>query len=307
VTVFGLLFGIIIPYAALITFVIGFIYRVILWARSPVPFCIPTVCGQQKSLPWIKQGRLESPSSRLGVFGRMVLEVLFFRSLFRNDHADLTGGNLSYPGSRWLWISGLVFHWSLLVILVRHLRFFLDPVPGFVSALQGLDGIFQWGLPPLLITDKLVFVALVYLVVRRLTIPQVRSISLPSDYFALFLIMAVAVSGVLMRYMLKTDLAEVKRFTIDFLRLSPAGAYGLGAIFYIHLFFVSILLAYFPFSKLMHAGGVFMSPTRNMRNDSRMKRHVNPWNPPVKVHTYAEWEDDFREVMKEAGLPVEKE
>jgi nitrate reductase gamma subunit len=307
VTVLGLLFGIIIPYAALIIFVIGFIYRVIFWARSPVPFCITTVCGQQKSLPWIKQGRLESPSSRLGVFGRMALEVLFFRSLFRNDRAELTGGNLSYSGSRWLWLGGLIFHWSLLVILVRHLRFFLDPVPGFVSALQGLDGIFQWGLPPLLITDKLVLIALVYLVLRRLTIPRVRSISLPSDYFALFLIMAVAVSGVLMRYAFKTDLAEVKRFTIDFLRLNPAGPYGLGIIFYIHLYLVSILLAYFPFSKLMHAGGVFMSPTRNMRNDSRMKRHVNPWNPPVKVHTYAEWEDDFREAMKEAGLPVEKE
>jgi nitrate reductase gamma subunit len=305
--VIELLFGIVIPYAAVIIFVMGFIYRVLFWARSPVPFCIATVCGQQKSLPWIKQGRLESPSSRLGVFGRMLLEILFFRSLLRNDRAELTGGNLTYSGNRWLWLGGLVFHWSLLVILLRHLRFFLDPVPGFVTALQGLDGIFQWGLPPLLITDKLVLVALVYLVVRRFTIPQVRSISLPSDYFALFLIMAVVVSGVLMRYMFKIDLAEAKRFAIDFLRLSPAGSYGLGTIFYIHLVLVSILLAYFPFSKLMHAGGVFMSPTRNMRNDSRMKRHVNPWNPTVKVHTYAEWEDDFREVMKEAGLPVEKE
>ena len=74
-----------------------------------------------------------------------------------------------------------------------------------------------------------------------------------------------------------------------------------------HLFLVTILLAYFPFSKLMHFAGVFMSPTRNLANNNRMKRHINPWNYPVKVHTYDEYEDEFRDLMKAAGLPVEKE
>jgi nitrate reductase gamma subunit len=68
-----------------------------------------------------------------------------------------------------------------------------------------------------------------------------------------------------------------------------------------------VLFAYFPFSKLMHLGGVFLSPTRNLPNDSREARHINPWNYPVKVHTYEAYEDDFREKMIEAGLPVEKE
>jgi hypothetical protein len=53
--------------------------------------------------------------------------------------------------------------------------------------------------------------------------------------------------------------------------------------------------------------GVFLSPTRNLANNNRAVMHVNPWNYPVKVHTYAEYEDDFREKMKAAGLPVEKE
>jgi hypothetical protein len=79
-----------------------------------------------------------------------------------------------------------------------------------------------------------------------------------------------------------------------------------GTIFYIHLFFVSILLAYFPFSKLMHLGGIFLSPTRNLTTDTRAKRHVNPWNYPVPVHTYEEYEDEFRDKMIEAGLPVDK-
>ena len=54
-------------------------------------------------------------------------------------------------------------------------------------------------------------------------------------------------------------------------------------------------------------GGVFLSPTRNMANDNRANRHVNPWDYPVKVHTYAEYEDEFRDVMKAAGMPLEKD
>ena len=87
----------------------------------------------------------------------------------------------------------------------------------------------------------------------------------------------------------------------------PTVPEGIGVMFFIHFFLVCTLFAYFPFSKLMHLGGVFLSPTRNMPNDSRMVRHVNPWNYPVKVHTYEEYEDHFREKMIEAGLPVEKE
>jgi hypothetical protein len=81
---------------------------------------------------------------------------------------------------------------------------------------------------------------------------------------------------------------------------------GVGAVFYIHIFFVSILLAYFPFSKLMHLGGIFLSPTRNLPTVTRARRHVNPWNYPVEIHTYEEYEDEFREKMVEAGLPVDK-
>ncbi|HSR11750.1 MAG TPA: menaquinol oxidoreductase, partial [Thermodesulfobacteriota bacterium] len=81
----------------------------------------------------------------------------------------------------------------------------------------------------------------------------------------------------------------------------------IGLPFFIHLFLVTALAVYLPFSKLMHMGGVFLSPTRNMANDNRMRRHVNPWNYPVKVHTYEEYEDEFRARMKAAGLPVEKE
>ena len=88
--------------------------------------------------------------------------------------------------------------------------------------------------------------------------------------------------------------------------LRPTIPEGVGTVFYIHLFFVSVLLAYFPLSKLMHLGGIFLSPTRNLSTDTRAKRHINPWNYPVPVHTYEEYEDEFRDKMVEAGLPVDK-
>ena len=78
-------------------------------------------------------------------------------------------------------------------------------------------------------------------------------------------------------------------------------------LFYIHLFLVSALAIYFPFSKLMHLGGVFLSPTRNLANNNRMQRHVNPWNPDIKFRTYDEYEEEFRDKMKQGGIPVEKE
>lgn len=301
-------FGIVIPYAAIVIFLLGIVYRVLNWARSPVPFRIPTTCGQQRSLPWIKNSPLESPHTGLGVIGRMALEILLFRSLFRNTRAELRDGpKLTYGSSKWLWLGALAFHWSFLVVLIRHFRFFAEPVPGFVSLVEGLDGFFQVCLPIILITDAVILGALTFLFLRRIVDPKLRYISLISDYFPLLLIAGIAITGILMRYFFKVDIIAVKELGTGILSLHPILPLGISPLFYAHLFFVSCLIAYFPFSKLTHLGGVFLSPTRNLANNNRTRRHLNPWNPPVPVHTYAEYEDEFREVMKAAGLPVDKE
>jgi len=288
------LFGVVLPYIGIATFLLGVVYRVTKWARSPVPFRIPTTCGQQKSHPWIKNSNLESPHNIWGVLGRMALEILFFRSLFRNTRSEL-------------WAGSLAFHWSFLIIFIRHFKYFAEPVPSWVIGIQNLDGFFQVGLPIILATDGVIVLALTFLFLRRIVDPKLRYISLPADYFALFLLMGITFSGILMRYFIKTDITSVKMLGTGLLSFSPVVPEGIGAMFFIHLFMVTILLAYFPFSKLMHFAGVFMSPTRNLANNNRMARHVNPWDYPVKVHTYEEYEDEFRDVMKAAGLPVEKE
>lgn len=302
------IFAIIIPYAAIALFIFGFIYRVLKWASIPVPFHIPTVSGQQKSLPWIKANNLESPYNTLGVITRMALEVFLFRSLFRNERVELKRAEkLVYGGNKYLWLGGLAFHWSLFIILFRHLRFLTEPVPSAVLFVQGIDGVFRWAVPTLFVTDIIILIALTYLFVRRVIYPQMRYISLPSDYFALFLVLGVVLSGILMRNFYKVNVVGVKELTMGLLSFHPTVPEGIGLSFYVHLFLVSVLLAYFPFSKLMHMAGVFLSPTRNLKNNSRMQRHINPWDYPVKVHTYEEWEDEFRKVMKDVGLPLEKE
>jgi nitrate reductase gamma subunit len=302
------LFGVVAPYAAIAIFIFGIIYRIIKWSKSPVPFHIVTTAGQQKSLPWIKSNKLDCPSTSLGVIGRMALEILLFRSLFRNTKAELKNGpRLLYGGNKWLWLGGLAFHWSFLIILLRHIRFFAEPIPVFVTWFENLDGFMQIGVPVLYATDIIILTAITYLFLRRVFSPQIRYISLLSDYFPLLLIGSIAVTGVLMRYFYKTDIVAVKELAMRLVSFRPAVPQGLGVLFYIHLFLVSALFAYFPFSKLMHMGGIFLSPTRNLANNSRMKRHVNPWDYPVKVHTYAEWEDEFRDKMIAAGLPVENE
>lgn len=311
------LFGIVFPYVAVMVFIAGFAYRVMSWARSSVPFAIPTTCGQQKSLPWIKPNSVDNPTSTGGVVLRMILEVVFLRSLFRNTRMKLkeSGNKLAYNLEIFLWVGALAFHWAFFTVLFRHLRLFTNPVPGCVELVEKIDSFFRFevlydavkvALPGVYLSGIILLLAVTYLLLRRLFIPTVKYISQAADYFPLFLIFGIAFTGILMRYFLKVDMTSTKELTMGLVTFHPTIPKGVGSLFFIHLFLVCVLLAYFPFSKLMHLGGVFLSPTRNMRTDTRARRHVNPWNYPVPIHTYEEYEDEFRDKMIEAGLPVEK-
>ncbi len=302
--------GILVPYAAFAWFIGAFWYRVAQWAKAPVPYRIPTTCGQQQSLPWIKQDKLDNPSTTGGVVVRMLLEVFAFRSLFRNTKAEVhQGPKLVYGSAKFLWLFAILFHYCFLIIVLRHLRLFTNPAPFFVPVLEFFDGFMQVGAPVLYQTNILFIAALTFLFLRRVLDPKVRYISFAADYFPLFLILAIGITGILMRYVFRVDVVAIKQLTTGLATFQPTlGGGEIGTIFFIHIFLVSALLAYFPMSKLMHLGGVFLSPTRNLANNSRMVRHINPWNDPsIKPHSYAAYEDEFREFMVDAGLPVEKE
>lgn len=229
---FALLF-----YAATLVLVGGTAYRVYTYVRVPAPLKIPTT---------------PAPVTRTGVALRLGREVLLFESLFR--------ANL------WLWLAGWLFHVGLALVLVRHLRYFTEPVWSWVAFLQpfGVYAAFA------------MVVGLGGLMVRRIFVARVRYISTPSDYLMLVLLLAIGLSGLAMKYVAHTDIVAVKRF---FLGLMVADWQPLPAdpALYVHLLLVAALMLVFPVSKLLHAPGVFFSPTRNQVDDPRERRHLAPW------------------------------
>lgn len=311
VQVLGLtaVFGVALPYIAIAVFIIGVVYRIINWGKTPVPFRIPTTCGQEKSLDFIKHNPIDNPTTKLGVIVRMFLEITVFRSLFRNSKAELTDdGRIVFQWEKWLWIFALFFHWGMFLVLVRHMRFFTAQIPGAVRFLEKVDGVFWVDLHPIFITGFLMLVGLLGLLARRIFLPKVRYISLLNDYFPLLLLISIVCTGMYMRYLGRVDVSHIRELMISLYTLHPAAPEvgGIAVVFYMHLALVCTLLIYFPASKLMHAIGIFMSPTRNMVNNSRAVHHVNPWDYPVPVHTYEEYEDEFRDKMAAVGLPLDK-
>ncbi|GAB6036899.1 sulfate reduction electron transfer complex DsrMKJOP subunit DsrM [Fundidesulfovibrio butyratiphilus] len=303
-------FGIYVPYAAVTIFIVGFVSKVIGWAATPVPFNIPTTGGQQYGLPWVKHQKFDNPKTGFQTVVRMLLEVLCFRSLFRNFYLDnrYKDGRVGYGPAKGLWFFALLFHWTFLIVVIRHLRFFLEPVPTAVTGIEFVDNILQIGVPTLYLTDVTFLAALAFLLGRRFWDRKVRYISLINDYFPLLLLIGIGLTGIYMRYFVKVDVIAVKQLAMGLVTFHPEIPKNVDPAFYAHFFLVCVLWAYFPFSKLMHAPGIFFSPTRNVPNDTRMVHHVNPWNDPsVKPHSYEHYEDEYREKMIEAEIPVDKQ
>jgi len=224
-------------YLATIILVIGVAARVTRYARTPAPLVIPTT---------------PAPLTRTGVVARMAREVVFFESLFK--------------GSKWTWLLGWLFHFGMVVALARHLRYFTEPVWWWVAMIQWI-GIYA---------GMAMFAGLTGLWARRVLVDRVRYISAPSDHLMLLLLLAIAGSGLVMKYVQHTDIVSLKAFTLGLLTLDWQPLPADGALL-VHLSLVIILMLIFPFSKLLHAPGVFFSPTLNMRDIPREHRHVAPW------------------------------
>jgi nitrate reductase gamma subunit len=224
-------------YLATLVFVVGLLQRIRTYASTPAPLKIPTT---------------PAPTTTGGVVLRMTREVVFFESLFK--------ANL------WTWSMGWLFHASMALVVLRHLRYFTEPVWGWVALIQPF-GLYA-GITMLL--------GLCGLWARRLFVERIRYISTPSDHLMLLLLIAIAASGLLMQFFVHTDVIAVKGFFQGLMMFSiqPLPADALLAL---HLLSVVVLLAIFPLSKLLHAPGVFFSPTRNQTDNPREKRHLSAW------------------------------
>jgi nitrate reductase gamma subunit len=224
-------------YASAAMLGLGVALKIRSYLRTPAPLKIPTT---------------PAPRTQGGVALRLAREVVFFESLFRS--------------SKWTWIFGWTFHAALFVVLVRHLRYFQQPVWEPVVMVQAVGAYAGFAM----------VAGLAGLWARRWLVDRVRYISTPSDHLHLLLLLAIGASGLVMRFASHTDIVAVKAFTLGLMRLQlnplPADAPLL-----VHLGLVAVLMAIFPISKLLHAPGLFFSPTRNQADDARERRHLAPW------------------------------
>jgi len=156
------LFGVVIPYLAIAVFVLGIIYRVVEWAKIPVPFRIPTTCGQGKSLPWIKANNLEAPYNTWGVIGRMALEVLL-SDLFQKHKSGIARRSESHIRLCQMAVAGRnTFPLFLLDNSHKAFPIFSRAGAGVVELISSVDGFFQILVPTIFITDIAFLVAVTY-------------------------------------------------------------------------------------------------------------------------------------------------
>jgi len=231
-------------YAATAVLVLGLALRIRLYLRAPAPLKIPTT---------------PAPTTRTGVALRLTRELVFFESLFKS--------------SKWTWIFGWTFHGALLLVLLRHLRYFQEPVWTPIVFVQFFGTYAGFAL----------VAGLAGLWARRFLVDRVRYISTPSDHLHLALLLAIALSGLAMRFVAPTDIVAVKAFMLGLMRLSiqPLPA---DPLLLLHLGLVALLMFVFPISKLMHAPGLFFSPTRNQTDNPREQRHLAAWAAAMDKH-----------------------
>lgn len=224
-------------YAATLILVVGVALRIRTYARVPAPLKIPTT---------------PAPKTRRGVVLRMFREVVFFESLFKSN--------------KWIWLFGWTFHMALWLVLARHLRYFTEPVWWWVQVIQPFGTYAAFAM----------LAGLLGLWARRVFVERIRYISNPSDHLMLALLVAIGASGALTRFVAHTDIVAVKAYMMGLTRLHVGTLPG-DPILLAHLFLVAVLMIVFPISKLLHAPGVFFSPSRNQIDNPREVRHVAPW------------------------------
>jgi nitrate reductase gamma subunit len=230
--VFALLF-----YVATILLVVGLAMKIRKYAKTPAPLKIPTT---------------PAPTTTGGVVLRMLREVIFFESLFKSN--------------KWIWLFGWMFHMALWLVLIRHLRYFTQPVWWWVEIAQPFGTYASFAM----------VVGLGGLWARRILVERIRYISNPSDHLMLALLVGIGLSGIMMRFVAHTDIIAVKAFFLGLMRFQ-IGNLPADPILMVHLGLVAVLMIIFPISKLLHAPGVFFSPTRNQVDNAREKRHLAPW------------------------------
>lgn len=228
-------------YFAIIILVGGLASKIYQYAMTPAPLKVPT---------------MPAPLTTGGVVVRVLFEVILFKSLFRSN--------------KWIWLFGIVFHGALWLVLFRHLRYFTEPVWTLVVLAQPFGKYASFAM----------LFGLIGLLIRRMMVERIRYISSPSDYLMLILLLIIGGSGTMITFVTHTDIIQFKAFMLSVMYLNVFNGQHLlptDGFLLLHLTSVILLMIIFPLSKLLHAPGVFFSPSRNQVDNAREKRHLATW------------------------------
>ena len=125
------------------------------------------------------------------------LDVLLLRRLF-----------LANP---LLWFGEWVFHAALLLVLLRHLRYFSEPVPAWVA----------WAQTPGWIAGFLLPAALLFVLLLRL-LPGREPFSSRANLLLLLDLLGIAATGLALSALHRVDLVQVKLYALGVVTFRPA-------------------------------------------------------------------------------------
>jgi len=235
-------------YVAMITLVVGVTNKIVQYIRVPAPLKIAVT---------------PAPLTKTGVVYRFFTEVVLFNSLFR--------------ATKWTWIFSWIFHLSLLLAFFRHLRYVISP-DSFMWVLVNLEVVQSFGK----YAGFTMLFGLAGLLGRRILVDRVRYISSPSDYLMLILILGIAGSGLMMTFVMHTDIIQLKAFILGLFFFDWQNLPN-DIVLLVHLTLVISLMMVFPVSKLLHAPGLFFAPTRYQIDNPRENRHISPWGSEMET------------------------
>jgi nitrate reductase gamma subunit len=146
-----------------------------------------------------------------------------------------------------------------LAIIIGHLRLYQEPT--WLWSLLKLDsaGVESFALYAGGVAGIVFTAAILGLLFRRFN-GIIKTISVPEDYIILALLLSIGVSGLYMRFFAGLSVPQLQQYITGLLAfritLTPS---VLNPFFVIHYLIVQSFLIYFPFSKLAHIAGSFIT------------------------------------------------
>jgi nitrate reductase gamma subunit len=171
----------------------------------------------------VKQPEVDSISKKVssGMIAEMLLDIVFFRRLIKTNKI--------------LWAASWTFHISLFLVVLRHLRYFMYPVPDFVMSMQTIGIAAGYVLP----------VSLLIILIIRAAGNRDRYFSF-YNFFLLTILLLTGVTGMLLKLFYRTGLVDIKVFMMGIVTFHP-DAMPDSLLFIVHYVLVLILIPALPF------------------------------------------------------------